>query len=363
VDPERVRTEISAHLEAAQTARGDGRDAERVAHLARAQEAARALGDAVLLQTASWRLAKAHHDRGDTPAVLDAVAVLLDATSERTGGWLRVREAVGPFDHHPQGLRAWPALARRHGDRVGYAHPALRALWDAWIAKQVATGEPVLAAWGQIERAWIDAVQARVDDVAALARAIDRTAPARLAGGTHLHPRATAPDESLGWLRIDAARTWVWAAVWADAPAREVGEARELLLDAWSELHAGVPDDVWVLDALVAAESRVRVPGGHDHRASLRAAVDRADLDPGHALRIRALLLAADEPAAAVRDALAAADRCVAAGLGPEWSAWALALAARLDPSSGAGARLHATNTTWSLGVRAGSTEPTGSPR
>lgn len=353
MDPERARADVVAALEAAQAARGAGQAAERVAHLARAKAQALALGDAVLLQTASWRLAKAHHDAGDTPEVLAALATLLDATSERTGGWIRVREAVAPFDHYPQGLRVWPTLARRHGDRVGYADAALRGLWDAWIAHHTAHGEPVLATWGRIERGWIDAVQGRADAVAALAREIDRAAPARLAAGTHLHPRATTADDSLAWLRVDAARTWAWATVWGGAPAREAAEAYDLLLDAWSELHAGVPDDVWVLDALVAVETTARPPGALDHRAALRAASGRADVDAGHRLRMRALIATDDDPAAAAREALAAADRCVEEGLGPEWAAWALALAARLAPASGAAERLAAMNAAYGLGVRA----------
>ncbi len=319
VDPERARADTTAALERAAAARARGDEGARHAFLVEAVGLATATGDPALLHGALWRLAKALHDAGDAAGALGAIAQLLEHAESRSPGLVSVRSASGPFDHYAAALRAWPLLARAAGDRSGYLNPALGVLWEAWIARQRALGAPFLAAWGEVAAAWISAATGNVEATRALANRLSRARPALYEGDEHVHPRAQNPHDRGGWLTLDAARTWLHAATWAD-DAAQAQDARDLVLDTAEDLGERGRLDLWTLDAVLRAEERFGLRG--DARDPVRHATlaHEPGVPAAHTARARALIArrrglmseAAQESREAIR--LAALD-----GAGPEW--------------------------------------------
>ncbi len=324
VDPERARADAATALERAAEARARGDEGARRALLDEAVGLATATGDPALLHGALWRLAKARHDAGDAGGALSAVAQLLEHGQSRTAGLVSVRAPSGPFDHYAAALRAWPLLARSAGDRSGYLNPALTVLWKAWVARQHALGAPFLAAWGEVAAAWVAAATGDVDAARALANRLSRARPAQYEGDEHVHPRAQTPLDRGAWLTLDAARTWLHAATWAE-DAAQAQDARDLVLDTAEDLGERGRLDLWTLDAVLRAEERFGLRG--DARDPVRHAViaNEPGVPAAHAARARALIArrrgAASEAAQEGREAirLAALD-----GAGPEWivEAW-----------------------------------------
>lgn len=324
-----------AHAELARTALARARDARaeqdagaRLAHLDRAREHALASGDAALLATACWRLAKGHYDAGEVASALDALDPLLTRILERDN-FFSAKRPLTPFSHYPAGLSALEALSRAFTDRYGYTDARLLALWDAAVATRAEGHDPYLTARARIERAWLHACTGQHDAIAPELERYARMAPADFGQGPTRHPRAADAPSSLIWVTLDLARAALWCATWRQDD-RAAWYAREALEDAAEEAQLPRHADVWHLDAVLHAGQRFGWDTGDDPR-HLGTLLNAKPLPPAHQLRLEALhqRLAGQD---ATAQAHAAAHAALEAHAGPEWAVQATALAT--DPTA-----------------------------
>lgn len=254
MNEEQLRAQITAALHDAKDARVRQDLGAREAALVQAREGAARLGDAALLGVACWRLAKLRYDAGEAEGLIDALAPLVQLKVEERGVW-GVKQQVGPFDHYEAGLRALPAIARRHWDHLGYAHPIVEQLWLAYSEAQRQRQDPFLAAWGDVQRSWQLACTGRLDELVALTLTYARLTPARFGPGPHRHPRADDAASSVHWVQVDLARTLLCAATWLHDEPR-AWEAMELLEDAAEDAGLERSVDFWFLDAVLRSAGR-----------------------------------------------------------------------------------------------------------
>lgn len=225
-----------------------------VAQLEAALAAAIELGDASLLATVCWRLAKARYDADDTAHMVASLAPLMGGELEERGVW-GVKRTVGPFDLYAPSLRALEPLARRHWDTEGYGLPLLAELWGAWSEAQAAAGEPFLAAWGDVQRAWQWACSGHREALEATVQRVVRLSPDHFQAGTHRHPAAPDGPASAPWLELDVARTALRSATWGGRE-RDALDAMDIMEDAAETAELRREADPWFLDAAVHAADR-----------------------------------------------------------------------------------------------------------
>jgi hypothetical protein len=253
-EEDRLRDAALRGLDDAKKHREAGDEPARLAALEAAVTAASALADGPLLAASCWRLAKARFDGGDDTRLLEALRPLLAHDVEERSVW-GIKQKVGPFDHYVAGLRALPAISRRHWDAVGYADGALGDFWRHYIAWYEEREDPFLAAWGHVHLAWEAACRGELDDVRAMALKYARLSPNGFGQGEHRHPRAVDGPTSVWWVQMDLHRTWLRVATWTGAE-RSAWEARELLEDAAEDAELDRTTDFWFLDAVQQAAHR-----------------------------------------------------------------------------------------------------------
>ncbi len=315
---------IRQALEEASVARRDGDEARRRALLEGAWEAAWNQDDLVLRQMASWRLARAAFDAGDHRRMVDAIAPLVD-TPQLERGVFRVKRAISPFHHYEAGLRALPRIARAFGDHEGYGEPVIDALWEAWIAHREEHDQPLMAAWGRLQLAWLYAVRGDLSEVEGIAKKLLKTPPRAFQADEHLYPGATDHDSSCARLHLDVSRVWLRAATWAGDES-SAWKAEHALEDAVEDAGIDRSTDLHLQDNLLDAALRF---GWTQIGETYCALVDEARWgeDP-HELRVRGL--AALWNNAEATDLLrGSADAAADAHAGPEWQARALFWLAR----------------------------------
>lgn len=325
-DPEWLRVRAQEALREAREARERGDESARLRALEQAREAADPVqDDPTLFAAACWRLARARYDNGLHEHLLEAVAPLLD-THRRVRGTFGVRRVVGPFDAYEPALRAVGPLARAVADHHGYHDPTLRALWTALSEWAEREQDGYLRWWSVVERAWVDAVTGRIDEVRAVSHQVSALRPS--AGlSQHRHTRASRPEQSVPWLQVDMARTRLRAEVWA-GDRRGALDSVEEILDACAGVDLAPHHDPWVLDALRHAHLAYDLPRVPDAwRRGWDALPEMPELPEPHRLRVGARTAA---------DHARAARELHRRRAGPEWvvEAWLQAAEATSDDPS-----------------------------
>lgn len=330
-----LRARVQFGFEAARAARERSDTTARLAALDDAHAAALALRDVSLLSTAAWRLAKARYDGGLNDQLIEPLAPLVSERWRARSLW-GTREVVGPFDHYEQGLAALAPLSRRHHDHVGYGGDVLPALWDAWVAVRERREEPVLVAWGQVQRAWWMACTGRLDSLFELVHRYTVLPPSAFAHDRHRHARAPDPPGSLPWVQLDLARTLLHAATWAGVD-KLAAEALDHLEDAAEDAELDRHGDFWFLDAILRASERFGWGSEPTYASAYAHLTAQGDVPEVHRLRGAALLARAR--GGGRDETVTAALACARVHAGPEWVVEAWREAGELDKARETAAR------------------------
>jgi hypothetical protein len=283
------------------------RQARSAEDLARADEAllaawmrAEALpDDHPLRAVVGWRRVKVAFDRGDMPALLQA----MDA----------VTGELHPFDASSAALRGAEPVARRLWDAAGYGLPCMERMWVAYTKTWRDAGDPWMAACGETQLAWEWACSGRLDEVGQLLERTARLDPRSFGTGPSRHPLAADAPTSVWFAQMDHARVALQGAVWGC----EEGLARvaaELYADALADAELNEDDDIWFLEGVGRAEVRFDWPRTVAPRWHKRAATASHPRVAFHGALAQAVLAPTRDSLADLVGHFDAAD-----AYGPEW--------------------------------------------